>query len=239
MSYEKLRQFPRHSVSQSVSSVTQSCPALCDPMDCSPLGLPVHHQLPEFTQTHAHRVGDAIQPSHSLSSPSPPAPNLFQHQGLFQWVPDTNLLTKLSSLNMSIWEKGILVLSHPNCYRFISKLDEFIPHLLHAWILHPLRVVWCNLCCIAFFQGQAEFGQNHTFVWSALVSCFAFPILLGVPFKSIFIINPLHPTHWLRATSWRHQHTNLWEHFKRVIFQFSLIFPYLMNFSSVITLGSF
>ena len=68
------------------SSVTQSCPTLCDPMDCSTPGLPVHHQLPEFTQTHAHWVGDAIQPSHPLSSPSPPAFNLSQHQGLFKWV---------------------------------------------------------------------------------------------------------------------------------------------------------
>ena len=57
------------------SSVTQSCPTLCDPMNRSTPGLPVHHQLPEFTQTHVHRVGDAIQPSHPLSSPSPPTPN--------------------------------------------------------------------------------------------------------------------------------------------------------------------
>ena len=64
------------------SLVTQSCPTLCNPMDCSMPGLPVHHQLPEFTQTHVHWVGDAIQPSHPLSSPSPPALNLFQHQGL-------------------------------------------------------------------------------------------------------------------------------------------------------------
>ena len=68
------------------SSVTQSCPTLCYPMNRSMPGLPVHHQLPEFTQTHVHRVGDAIQPSHPLSSPSPPAPNPSQHQGLFQWV---------------------------------------------------------------------------------------------------------------------------------------------------------
>ena len=66
------------------SSVTQSCLTLCDPMNHSLPGLPVHHQLPEFTQTHAHRVGDAIQPSHPLSSPSPPAPNPSQYQGLFQ-----------------------------------------------------------------------------------------------------------------------------------------------------------
>ena len=66
------------------SSVAQSCPTLCGPMNRIRPGLPVHHHLPQFTQTHAHRVGDAIQPSHPLSSPSPPAPNLSQHQGLFQ-----------------------------------------------------------------------------------------------------------------------------------------------------------
>ena len=65
------------------SSVTQSCLILCDPMDCSTPGLPVHHQLPELTQTHIHLVGDAIQPSHPLLSPSPPAFDLSQHQGLF------------------------------------------------------------------------------------------------------------------------------------------------------------
>ena len=65
-------------------SVTQVCPTLCDPMNRSTPGLPVHHQLPEFTQTHVHRVGDAIQPSHPLLSPSPPARNHSQHQGLFQ-----------------------------------------------------------------------------------------------------------------------------------------------------------
>ena len=64
------------------SSVTQSCPTLCGPMDCSTPGLPVHHQLPELTRSHVHQVGDAIQPSHPLSSPSPPAFNLSQHQGL-------------------------------------------------------------------------------------------------------------------------------------------------------------
>ena len=65
-------------------SVAQSCPTLCNPMNRSMPGLPVHHQLPEFTETHVHRVSDAIQPSHPLSSPSPPAPNPSQHQSLFQ-----------------------------------------------------------------------------------------------------------------------------------------------------------
>ena len=75
--------FPPDHLFSSVSSNAQSCPAVCNPMNHSMPGLPVHHQLPEFTQTHIHRVSDAIQPSHPLSSPSP-APNPSQHQGLFQ-----------------------------------------------------------------------------------------------------------------------------------------------------------
>ena len=66
------------------SSVTQLCPTLCNPMNHSTPGLPVHHQFPEFTQTHVHRVQDATQPSHPLSSPSPPAPNPSQHQSLIR-----------------------------------------------------------------------------------------------------------------------------------------------------------
>ena len=77
------------------SSVTQSCPTLCDPMNCSTPGLPVHHQLPEFTQTHVHQVSDAFQPSHPLSSPSPPAPNPSQHQSLFQWVNSSHEVAKV------------------------------------------------------------------------------------------------------------------------------------------------
>ena len=73
-------------LSDQIRSVAQSCPTLRDPMNRSTPGLPVPHQLPEFTQTHTHWVNDAIQPSHPLSSPSPPAPNPSQHQSLFQWV---------------------------------------------------------------------------------------------------------------------------------------------------------
>ena len=76
-------------------SVAQSCPTLCDPMNHSTPGLPVHHQLLEFTQTHVHQVGDAIQPSHSLSSPSPPASNPSQHQSLFQWVNSLHEVAKV------------------------------------------------------------------------------------------------------------------------------------------------
>ena len=77
------------------TSVAQSCPTLCDPMNRSTPGLPVHHQRPEFTHTHIHRISDAIQPSHPLSSPSPPAANPSQHQGLFQWVNSSHEVAKV------------------------------------------------------------------------------------------------------------------------------------------------
>ena len=82
------------------SSVSQSCPTLCDPMDCSTPGLPVHHQLPELIQTHVHWVGDAIQPTHPLSSPSPPAFSLSQHQGLFKWVSSLHQVAKVLELQL-------------------------------------------------------------------------------------------------------------------------------------------
>ena len=77
------------------SSVAQSCPTLCNPMNLSTPGLPVHHHLPEFIQTHVHLVSDAIQPSHPLSFPFPPAPNPSQHQGLFQWVSTSHEVAKV------------------------------------------------------------------------------------------------------------------------------------------------
>ena len=78
-----------------LSSVTQSCLTLCNTMNHSMPGLPVHHQLPESTQTHVHGVSDAIQLSHPLSSPSPPALNLSQHQGLFKWVSSLHHMAKV------------------------------------------------------------------------------------------------------------------------------------------------
>ena len=81
--------------SDQIRSVSQSCPILCDPMNCNTPGLPVHHQLLEFTQTHVHRVSEAIQPSHPLSSSFPPAPNPSQHQSLFQWVNSLHEVAKV------------------------------------------------------------------------------------------------------------------------------------------------
>ena len=91
---EKAREFQKNTSVQ-LSSVAQSCPTLCDPMNRSMPGLPVHHQLPEFTQIHVHWAGDAIQPSHPLPSPSPPALNLSQHQGLFKWVSSSHEVAKV------------------------------------------------------------------------------------------------------------------------------------------------
>ena len=82
------------------SSVAQSCLTLWDPMNCSTPGLPVHHQLLEFTQTHVHRVSDAIQPSHPLSCPFPPALNPSQHQSLFQWVNSSHEVVKVLGCNL-------------------------------------------------------------------------------------------------------------------------------------------
>ena len=92
----------------SFSSVAQSCLTLCDPVDCSMPGLPVHHQLPEFTQTHVRWVGDAIQPSHPLSSPSPPF-NLAQHQGLFKWVSSSHHVARVLEFQLQHqhWSVGV------------------------------------------------------------------------------------------------------------------------------------
>ena len=92
--------FPTPSSIVQFSSVTQLCLTLCDPMDCSMPGLPVHHQLPEFTQTHVHWVSDAIQPSHPPLSPSPPTFNLSQHQGLFQWVSSSHQVAKVLEFHL-------------------------------------------------------------------------------------------------------------------------------------------
>ena len=82
------------------SSAAQSCLTHCDPMNRSMPGLPVHHQLPELTQTHVHWVSDAIWPSHPLSSPSPPAPNPSQHQSLFQWVNSSHEVAKVPEFQL-------------------------------------------------------------------------------------------------------------------------------------------
>ena len=93
---------PNEDVCISSVQFSQSCPTLCDPMSLSTPGLPVHHQLPESTQTHVHWVSDAIQPSHPLSSPSSPAPNPSQHQGLSQWVSSPHQVAKVLEFQLQV-----------------------------------------------------------------------------------------------------------------------------------------
>ena len=90
-----------HNSQVQFSLVNQSCPTLCNPMTSSTPGLPVHYKLPESTQTHVHQVSDAIQPSHPLSSHSPPALNISQHQGLFKWVSSSHQVAKSIGVSVS------------------------------------------------------------------------------------------------------------------------------------------
>ena len=105
-----------YNISVQFSSVAQSCPTLCDPMDCSTPELPVH-QLPEPSQTNVHWVGDAIQPSHPLSSPSPPAFNLSQHQCLFQWISSSHQVAKVLELQLQLQHQS---------FQWIFRTDFFL-----------------------------------------------------------------------------------------------------------------
>ena len=134
------------------SSVTQSCLTLCDPMNCSMPGLPVHHQLPEFTQTHVHLVGDAIQPSHPLLSPSPPAPNPSQHQGLFQWVNSLHEVAKILEFQPQHSPSS----EHPGLISFrMDWLDLLaVQRTLKSLLQHrssKVSIIWCS----AFFKSNS------------------------------------------------------------------------------------
>ena len=95
-------------VKNQLSSVTQSCPTLCDPMGHSTPGLPIRHQLPEFTQAHVHWLDDAMQPSQPLLCPSPPAFNLSQHQGLFKWVSSSHQVARVLDISPSSERSGLI-----------------------------------------------------------------------------------------------------------------------------------
>ena len=135
------------SINLQFSSVAQSCPTLWDPMDCSKIGLPVCHQLPEFTQIHVHQVGDAIQPSYLLPSPSPPAFNLSQHQGLFQWVSFSYQVAKVLELQ----------LQH-QYFQWIFKIDSF-------------RIDWFDLLVV---QGTLKSLLQHHISKTSILQCSTF-----------------------------------------------------------------
>ena len=125
------------------SLVAQPCLTVCDSMNCSTPGLPVHHQLPEFTQTHVHWVGDAIQPSHPLSPPSPPAFNLSQHQGLFKWVNSLHQVAKVLEFQLQhqsfqwLWLTGLISLQSKGLSRVFSNTTvqkhQFFDTQLSLW----------------------------------------------------------------------------------------------------------
>ena len=148
---------------RALSSVqfTQSCPALCHPMDYSMPGFPVHQQLPEFVQIHVHRVGDAIQPSHPLSSLSLPAFNLSQHQGLFQWVSshqvakvlEFQLSVSVLPMNIQDWSPLGLTdlislqskgLSRVFSSTIVGKHNSSAPSLLYGPTLTSIHDYWKN-----------------------------------------------------------------------------------------------
>ena len=144
------------------SSVTQLCPILCNPMNRSTPGLPVHHQFPEFTQTHVLQVGDAIQPSHTLLSPSPPAPNPSQHQGLFQGVSSSHQVAKYWSFGFNISpsneHSGLI------CFR-MDWLDLLAVQGTLQSLLHYHSSEASNLWHSALFIVQLchPYTENHSF----------------------------------------------------------------------------
>ena len=139
------------------SSVAQLSPTLWDPTNHSMPALPIHHQLPEFTQTHVHWVGGAIQPSHLLSSPSPPALNLSQHQGLFQWVSSSHQVAKVLEFQLQI-----------------SPSNEY-PGLI------SFRMGWLDLLAV---QGTLKsLLQNHSLKASILLHSVFFIVQLLVLYK--------------------------------------------------------
>ena len=138
------------------SSVAQLCSTLCDPMDCSMPGLPVHNQLLELAQTHVHRVGDAIQPSHPLLSPSPPAFNLSQHQSICNWVSSSHHVAKVLAFQ----------LQHQS-FQWIFKTDFLYDGL-----------VW-SPCCPRDSQGSSSTPQFTT-INSLVLSFLSSPTLTSI-----------------------------------------------------------
>ena len=170
--------FSQHTYIQ-FSSVTQSCLTLCDPMNRSTPGLPVHHHLPEFTQTRVHRVGDAIQPSHPLSSPSPPAPNPSQHQSLFNE----------STLHMrwpKYWSFSFIIIpskEHPGLISFRMDWLELleVQGTLKSLLQHhssKASIPWCSaLFTVQLSHPYMTTGKSialtrQTFCWQSI--CLSF-----------------------------------------------------------------
>ena len=151
------------------SSLAQSCLTFCNPMNRSMPGLPVHHQLLEFTQTHVHWVGDAIQPSHPLSSPSPPAPNLSQHQSLFQWVNSSHEARGIARCLGSAW-LGDLYMRGCALRKGNVRLRAYISWgrglLMKIWerVFHALETAWAKAWRWERIQHVVEIEKSFLFL---------------------------------------------------------------------------
>ena len=181
------------------SSVTQLCLTLWDPMDCRTPGFPVHHQLPELTQTHVHWVSDAIQPSHPLSSPSPPIFDLSQHQDLFKWVSSSHQVAKESEFQLQHQSFQWISLQ-PNklCLKNLIKVD-FI-----SWVFNPIllatpadgREVWMIQSILAegaFSQPDLRRSKIEEIQCEIRAACWCFR---GSHTASADIFNPIDHTQW-------------------------------------------
>ena len=204
--------------------LTQSCPTLCNPMNRSTPGLPVHHQFPEFTQTHVHQVSDAIQLSHPLSSPSPPALSLPQHQGLFKWVSSSHQVAKVLEL----------LLKHQS-FQWISRLISFrmdwfdllaVQGTLKSLLQHhnlKASILWCSACFIVQLSHlYMTTGKNialirWTFVgkvMSLLFNMLSMLVITFLPRSKCLLIS------WLQLPS-----TVIWEFKQRKSVTVSIVSP--------------
>ena len=145
-------------IKDSVISVTQSCLTLCDPMDCSKPGFPVHHQLPEATQTQVRWVSDAIQPSHPLSSPSPSTFNLSQHQGLYKWVSSLYQVAKT-------WTFSFIFSPSNECSGLIFWVGLLaVQQTLKSFLQHHSSkesILWCSAFFIVQILSICDYWKNH------------------------------------------------------------------------------
>ena len=146
------------------TSVAQLFLALCDPVDCSMPGFPVHHQLLEPTQTHVHHVSDLIRPSHPLSSPSPPAFNLSQHQGLFQWVSCLHQVAKILELQLHISpsnEYSVLISFRMDWLDLLAVQGTLKSLLQHH--SSKASILWCSAFFMVQLTSTHDHWKNHSF----------------------------------------------------------------------------
>ena len=200
------------------SSIAHSYPTLCDPMDCSAPGFPVHHQLTKFTQTHVHWISDAIQPSHPLSSPSPPAFNLSQHQGLFQWVSSSQQVNK--ALEFS-----------PSASVLPMNIQNWFPLGLTGWI--SLQSKGLSKSLLQHYNSSISCLHTHTCKTICMMGRFSGQCLIGRWYQDSLSQAKFNPNLFSHRNS-RHLQslshhmivTHIWEKFSALIGLFVCLFVF-------------